>query len=974
MIPLTIKLSNFLSYRDETPVFDFTTFHVACLSGDNGAGKSSFLEAIHWAVWGEARLREPDIITRGADKMYVEYVFAVQDSIYRINRSYQRTGRGGNRLELYQATDDTRTQWTSLTAGTMRETQAKITNDIVGMSYAVFANSAYLRQGRADAFTQLTATERRDLLAEMLEIDRYNAFRDRAKAHRDRENQQIAMLQGQIAVDEQTVAQIATLTSQLDDAEAKVIGARTFVAYAQAAVARQTARQQRNEHTLKREHYLHRQAEITQEQERIAAVLADRADIEARYHELTVVEAQYAATDALRDQNDTLTAERHRLEAAVSAARATLERTIVKAQAEREQLGQAIAAADALEHELTELTSQQNNTDALTQRQAAIAAEREHLHGDIRGWERSLDRLHALEREQQNDQAALQRALDASRDHAAISADVAAAEAAASDIERLLAEHATANATLAGIAGEREHTAAHGKTLRSKIAELHVEAHCPTCHGVMDEAHVETARTTLTRELDELRATYQQHTATERELQQRLSEIDTTVATLRSTVARLPELRRRLNGLQASLLEHERLSAALTARAHEISTLQQADVPTLIATARATVGTLDAEYTQITQLIATNAAQTHRLRQITEALTTIATQRARSATLDEKLAEFTENLQADRIDPATQSRLAQVIAEQHALGYDPQQAAALRSQLQALLPYRERANALTVVATQSTALVQRAADNAEHIELTELALAQATNDYERADALCSELTPRLAGRDVSGPPAQLLTTAEHELTSRIDYASQLRVKQQNAYAAQARIETVRTQIQTRTQTMTRYQTLEQAFASKGVQAMLIREYAIPALERETNRILTQMTDNQLYLSFDTQMDTKSGGQRETLEINVSDAAGTRPLEAFSGGEAFRISFALRIALSKLLAHRAGHRLETLIIDEGFGTQDAAGRERLVEAINAISGDFKTILVITHVQEVRDLFPVQIIIRRGETGSSWEVLS
>jgi exonuclease SbcC len=76
----------------------------------------------------------------------------------------------------------------------------------------------------------------------------------------------------------------------------------------------------------------------------------------------------------------------------------------------------------------------------------------------------------------------------------------------------------------------------------------------------------------------------------------------------------------------------------------------------------------------------------------------------------------------------------------------------------------------------------------------------------------------------------------------------------------------------------------------------------------------------------------------------------------------------------LLAHRAGHRLETLIIDEGFGTQDAQGRERLVEAINSISDEFRTILVITHVSEVRDMFPTQIHIRRTSQTSQWEIMS
>jgi exonuclease SbcC len=156
--------------------------------------------------------------------------------------------------------------------------------------------------------------------------------------------------------------------------------------------------------------------------------------------------------------------------------------------------------------------------------------------------------------------------------------------------------------------------------------------------------------------------------------------------------------------------------------------------------------------------------------------------------------------------------------------------------------------------------------------------------------------------------------------------------------------------------------------------MLISEYAIPALEHETNQILTRMSDNQLYLAISTKTETPKGESRETIDLRVSDASGIRPIEAYSGGEAFRISFALRIALSKLLTHRAGHRLETLIIDEGFGTQDAQGRERLVEAINSISDEFHTILVITHIQELRDLFPTQIAFKRTATGSSWEVVA
>jgi len=120
--------------------------------------------------------------------------------------------------------------------------------------------------------------------------------------------------------------------------------------------------------------------------------------------------------------------------------------------------------------------------------------------------------------------------------------------------------------------------------------------------------------------------------------------------------------------------------------------------------------------------------------------------------------------------------------------------------------------------------------------------------------------------------------------------------------------------------------------------------------------------------FETQRETRKGDTIETLDIKISDELGTRSYEAFSGGEAFRINFAIRIALSKLLARRAGARLQTLVIDEGFGTQDTQGRERLVEAIHSVQEDFEKIIVITHIEELRDLFPVRIHVLKTPQGS------
>jgi exonuclease SbcC len=169
-----------------------------------------------------------------------------------------------------------------------------------------------------------------------------------------------------------------------------------------------------------------------------------------------------------------------------------------------------------------------------------------------------------------------------------------------------------------------------------------------------------------------------------------------------------------------------------------------------------------------------------------------------------------------------------------------------------------------------------------------------------------------------------------------------------------------------------YRDLREAFSKRGVPAMII-ETAVPELENAANQLLARLSDGQLHLRIETQKETKAGDVREALEILISDLLGTRPYELYSGGEAFRINFAIRIALSRLLARRAGAQLRSLFIDEGFGTQDDRGREHLVAAINSIQDDFDRILVITHIEELKEAFPARIEVTKTPQGSEFRLM-
>ncbi|HAZ46518.1 MAG TPA: hypothetical protein DCZ55_19210 [Cyanobacteria bacterium UBA11371] len=167
-----------------------------------------------------------------------------------------------------------------------------------------------------------------------------------------------------------------------------------------------------------------------------------------------------------------------------------------------------------------------------------------------------------------------------------------------------------------------------------------------------------------------------------------------------------------------------------------------------------------------------------------------------------------------------------------------------------------------------------------------------------------------------------------------------------------------------------YEELGKAFGKNGIQTLMI-ENVLPQLEAETNSILSRLSGNQLHVQFVTQKAGKTKRTTkliDTLDILIADARGTRPYETYSGGEAFRINFAIRLALARLLAQRAGTALQMLIVDEGFGTQDQEGCDRLIAAINAIASDFACILTVTHMPYFKEAFQARIEVVKTQNGS------
>lgn len=382
-----------------------------------------------------------------------------------------------------------------------------------------------------------------------------------------------------------------------------------------------------------------------------------------------------------------------------------------------------------------------------------------------------------------------------------------------------------------------------------------------------------------------------------------------------------------------------------------------AEITTRIQSTEAELERLERELRRLPALQGREATLRKSIGEAKEATTQLQEQRQQLLSLEQQLerGEFApeehtqlvalkERMESLGYDEAAHEEVRQVLSslavfetEKAALDRAQESIAQLRESQQQLIGSREQWAASLEVDKKRQAELQAALSGLEEL----------AQRLETAQRKADEL------RRKEGEARQLVGAAQQKL----DYCR---------YLAKERQERMQ-QLKELADERNLYEELQVAFGKKGLQALII-ETVIPEVEEEANALLRRMTDGRMSISLTTQRDTKSGGTMETLDIIISDENGPRNYELYSGGEAFRINLALRIALSKLLARRAGAQLQTLIIDEGFGTQDAEGRQRLVEAINAIKDDFARILVITHIEELRDAFPVRIDVYKTPQGS------
>ncbi|MGP6139417.1 AAA family ATPase [Jeotgalibaca sp. A127] len=141
-----------------------------------------------------------------------------------------------------------------------------------------------------------------------------------------------------------------------------------------------------------------------------------------------------------------------------------------------------------------------------------------------------------------------------------------------------------------------------------------------------------------------------------------------------------------------------------------------------------------------------------------------------------------------------------------------------------------------------------------------------------------------------------------------------------------------------------------------------------------NKRLTQMTDNR-YLLLRSEREAKGAGAKG-LELDVFDhyTGQMRSVKTLSGGESFKASLALALGLSDVMQQQSGGiQIDTLFIDEGFGTLDPESLEQAIQTLSELNANGRMVGIISHVDELKARIPAHIKVTHSASGSHAEIV-
>lgn len=997
-----------MSYADAR--LDLTAVAVACLAGHNGAGKSAILDAITWALWEQARSDSDELIRLGQAEMWVEVVFALEGVDYRVRRSRQKSsGRKSGRvlsrgsLDLQVATGE---GWRSLTAPSGRETQKQI-SQLLRMDYDTFVNSVYLRQGRADEFTTRLPSERKQILSEILGLSYFDQLQELSREKcRSLKSQldtlavalhNLPELGEKTRLEEKTVERLAESLNEAGDKW-------TF--------HEQTARLLREQ--IKEAEHCRQKLESGQERRAelsayLSAAQKQLSDLEFKHDEIVSLIGMASEIEALNqsfchwkqivetlDKSaqvwQDLTTRRLQIQSELARIKSRLEVNLEHLHGRREELNERRNQLMRPPEEAIKIEQAYLQFKETLKRESEMALRQEAYAKLALRADQLSSLVHEarirLESEIQQKEAAEHELSNLILASTTLDEERQEINRQVEELEKLEAEFELVEKAGLSIKSEMEASIQAVKELerrqdecRARIRELEERSDssiCPLCSATIVDRLAVIAR--YRQDIDALGRVVACHSARQSELEIERSELRKRYVEIKARLDKRKQLDVMIGQFNEKSSAIDRAKAGAGQLAAELDKLkkQLADMQYAIVereslvNIKAEIYKLDFDPVLYANLQAQIRAQRHnesRYQQWRRDQSELEKLTIEIPSIDEEIASMTRQMASGDYARELTEQLEMLDKETLKLDYNREKHQEAKQKLVDLIDASAKAAELERAykewPTCQQALEscrQMIADKRQQLDRLETNLAEwkeSADSLKQKEEELLSLEPLLA--HCSADRDRLAT----ELAVARSRVEQWQIEQQ-------KLDQQLNQSKKLTADLEDFQLLSEAFGKKGIQAAII-ENAIPEIEAESNRILSRLSDNQMHIALVTQYKNKSGNLIETLDLLIADELGTRSYELYSGGESFKVNFAVRVALSRLLTRRAGARLETLIIDEGFGSQDEASRERLVQVIGQIQNDFARILAVTHISEVKEMFPAHIYVSKRNGQSEIQVV-
>ncbi|HKA08148.1 MAG TPA: SMC family ATPase, partial [Gemmataceae bacterium] len=188
MIPRRIRLGGFLCYKEEQEVA-FEGSSLWMLSGLNGSGKSTIFDAVTYALFGHHRggsQNAGELINKESRSLAVEFEFLVEGQPYQIRRTLRRDAKGGSPkgTQGVSRLDPASGRWVPVADTNLSDGFKAWVRDKIGLNFETFTSSVLLLQGRAEKLLDSTPKGRGEVLAGIVDLERYQKLHEKADTKR----------------------------------------------------------------------------------------------------------------------------------------------------------------------------------------------------------------------------------------------------------------------------------------------------------------------------------------------------------------------------------------------------------------------------------------------------------------------------------------------------------------------------------------------------------------------------------------------------------------------------------------------------------------------------------------------------------------------------------------------------------------------------------------------------------------------